>query len=1180
MAVKWTKKQRDAIDTRDKTLLVSAAAGSGKTATLTRRIIESILDKDNPADISKMLIVTFTRAAAAELRERVSRAITEALQDDPDNRHLSRQALLMPTAQICTIDSFCNDVLSAHAAELGLSSSYRICDEAEGRLLERSVMEEIVELAYEGGYEEIDGRDFALFAENIAAARDEGSLSDKLIYLYGKTAQLPDRMSVYHKIFSALDCGGDVLDTPWGECLKQQLTDFCTHYGGLCAELLSKMKEADSDAEKKYTKCFSHVIEHTKLTLLAIDGGYEKTREAVAALSALPSRGSNKEPERSEYSYSAEQLHKLLASEIKKLAGRFSYSSADYGLLFSQMRDFYKMLIFIFEKYEQRLGYEKRQRGILNFDDISRYTYTLLCGEDGEPTDIAKRLSESYEYVYIDEYQDVNYIQHKIFESISRKNNRFMVGDIKQSIYGFRGGEPDIFASLRRQYPKLGDSKGDNATIFMSENFRCDKSVVDFVNAVFDTVFGLAGDSIGYEAEDALLFSKVSDPPSHGKAEVYVFDKAPHDNGDGEDGDDGSADELTFVADEIVRLLSEGIKNDGTPITPKDIAVMFRSGRNKIDRLRILLEERGVTAHAANKENFFLNPDVLLMLAILNAIDNPLRDVYLAGAMRSPVFEFTMDELIRIRTENNDAQSLYDALTAYCKAHPEYEKGSRFLDTLASLREFSRATSVDKLISLIYSTTNILSVVENSDRLMLLYNYAVKFEASSFKGLYNFISFVNEIIAEKKQLSLGEMSEEDEGVTVMTAHHSKGLEYPVCFLCGAGSNYNDMDTRGELLFDPELGVATKFVDSTGMLLVGNPVFDILASNIKKRQAEEEMRILYVALTRARERLYVTAAPMARVDNLLKRAEGLAKYADKYYVLSQKNYISLILLALQLHPDCATLHRGICSDTAEAFLSEKVASDSGDGSGLSVDEVKERLIENLSFEYPHSHLNRLPGKLSVSRLYPEVLDESEEREITPVINAEVSGRLPQFMSPSSDEADGAARGSATHLFLQFCDFESVCKNGVDAELARLVEKRFITERDAGLVRAYELSRFFESELFSAMRGARRIWRELRFNMKLPAREFTGDTELSEKLSDEELLIQGVIDCVFEAENGDIVLCDYKTDRVPKDRGEARAMLTERHKNQLGYYKQVCAKMFGKPPARVCIYSLALGESIEI
>ena len=463
---------------------------------------------------------------------------------------------------------------------------------------------------------------------------------------------------------------------------------------------------------------------------------------------------------------------------------------------------------------------------------------------------------------------------------------------------------------------------------------------------------------------------------------------------------------------------------------------------------------------------------------------------------------------------------------------------------------------------------------------MLLYNYAVKFEASSFKGLYNFISFVNEIIAEKKQLSLGEMSEEGEGVTVMTAHHSKGLEYPVCFLCGAGSNYNDMDTRGELLFDPELGVATRFVDSTGMLLVGNPVFDILASNIKKRQAEEEMRILYVALTRARERLYVTATPRSKVDTLLKRAEGLARYADKYYVLSQKNYISLILLALQLHPDCATLHRGVCADTAEALLPEKSVSDSGEGSGLSVDEIKERLIENLSFEYPHSHLNRLPGKLSVSRLYPEVLDESDEREITPVINAEVGGRLPQFMSPSSDEADGAARGSATHLFLQFCDFDSVCERGVDAELARLVEKRFITERDAGLVRIYELSRFFESELFSAMRGARRIWRELRFNMKLPAREFTGDTELSEKLSDEELLIQGVIDCVFEAENGDIVLCDYKTDRVPRDKSEAREILAERHKNQLGYYRQVCAKMFGKPPARVCIYSLALGECIEI
>ncbi len=1182
MAVRWTKKQSEAIETRDKTLLVSAAAGSGKTATLTERIIQSVLDKDNPADISRMLIVTFTRAAAAELRERITAAIARALESDPENRHLSRQALLMPTAQICTIDSFCNDILSSHAAELGLSTSYRICDEAEEKLLEHVVMEEIVESAYEGLYLDIDKNGFALFAENMTVAKDEGALSEKLIFLYSKTSQLPDRLEVYKRILEILESEPKIFDTPWGEHLKKRLADFCGHYGRLCAHLLSKMSDTDADAEKKYEKCFSHVIEHTDLCIKAIEKGYENAAAAVALLCKLPERGRNKENERSEYSHSAEALHALLKTDAQALKKSFSYSKEDFSSLFSQMKDFYKMLILIFEKYEERLTREKRDRGILNFDDISRYTYNLLCNKDGTPTDIAKGLCDSYDYVYIDEYQDVNYIQHRIFESISRKNNRFMVGDIKQSIYGFRGGEPDIFASLRRKYPKLDVSEGDYATVFMSENFRCDESVIEFVNAVFDTLFERAGASIGYERDDRLCFSKVSDPPTHGKASVRVFENTKAEEDDGAEDTDAADAELSYVADEIKRLLSEELKNDTTPITPKDIAVIFRSGPKKMDRLRQMLEDRGVSAHAANKENFFLTPDVLLMLSILNSVDNPRRDVYLAGAMRSPVFNFTMDELVSLRNENPDAPSLYDALVAYTEAHPDYRRGIDFLGTLSELREFSRGTSVDKLISKIYSTTNILSVVQKRDRLMLLYNYAVKFEASSFKGLYNFISFVDEIIAEKRQLSLGDMSEDTESVTIMTAHHSKGLEFPVCFLCGAGSNYSNMDTRSDLLFDSELGVATKFLDSTGLLVVDNPVFDVLASRLKRRQAEEEMRILYVALTRARERLYVTATPRMLPKNIQKKVESLAKYADEYYILGEKNYISLILLAMQLYPDCANFEiiseNDITANNAIARSPEDVPDSAVHTEEIA--KIREGIERNLSFEYKYSYLNKLPGKLSVSRLYPEVLDESEDREITPVVNAEVTGRVPRFMSSQENEADGAQKGNATHLFLQFCDFENVCRGGVERELSRLVENRFITERDAALVRIYELECFFKSELFFAMRSARRIWRELRFNMKLPAEKFTADAELSEKLRCEELLVQGVIDCVFEAENGDIILSDYKTDRVPRDREEARAVLRERHSSQLGYYREVSTKMFGKAPAKVYIYSLALGESIEI
>ncbi|MDY3845601.1 MAG: UvrD-helicase domain-containing protein [Eubacteriales bacterium] len=1239
----FTEKQRQAIDERGKTLLVSAAAGSGKTATLTRRIIESITDEKNPADVSRMLIVTFTRAAAAELRERISLAISEKIAEDPSNLRLARQALMLPDAHICTIDSFCNDILQSHASELGLSAAFRICDDVEGKLIQRTVMEELIYALYENELESVcSAEEFTRFATNITSVGQEHTLSDKLLDIYARTEDSFDGISVFFSISSILRRENDMLNTPWGEVIYDDTYKFLTHYMEAYDKILSDLQSFDEVGYKKYADVFSSWIEHMGKCLSALDEGYENTKELLNSFPAKkvpPIR----EKEKSTFSVLAGTIHTEFKKRLADICRYYSYTIDEIDALFEKMRDFSSVLSKVLSEYEKRINSEMKKRNIMTFSDVEKYALKLLCDINGEPTPLAVSMSEDYDYIYVDEYQDVNYIQHKIFECISQPDNRFMVGDIKQSIYSFRGAEPKIFADLKSEYPVYGtrECTGDTATVFMSENFRCDKSVIDFVNTVFDSVFGYAGDSIDYRDEDRLVFAKGNEgKETHGKVEVHLFDSKTTVTEDGNpDNVLIESEEAEFVAGEIERLIKHEVKDSGEPIQPSDIAVIVRSAKNNGERFKDAISRRGIAVNYEKKNNFFESPDVLLVLAILNSIDNPRRDTYFAGAMRSPVFGFTLSEIIAVRNEAPDAQSLYDSLLIYNEKHPDFAKGKYMTDTLSKLRAICGGIPSDKLISRLYSQTDLLSLAENSADLLLLYDYAKKFEASSFKGLYNFINYINEIIREERQISLGSVNSVN-GVHLITAHHSKGLEFPVCFVCGCGSKYSDAEARENLVFDRELGAAVRFSDDDGMIVAENPIRTAIISRIRRKQAEEELRTLYVELTRARERLYVTATPKQTPEKMVDYASITSELTDEYTVLRARDPITLIVSALEENSGAANLvihsipgilqsdesaHIKILSSDSTAIgdgiaarpvqekpeegiaarpvqekpegggenaaipepnatHEDKVGENESDGSEY--DDVLCRIEENIKFEYPYSYLNRVPGKISVSRLYPQVLDGTEEGSE----NTEIEGcdtvdftpkhRIPSFISGKTAD-EGAKRGSATHLFLQFCDFANAEKMGIHEEIRRLVNEGFIDEKNASLIREGELARFFTGELYRQIKGADKVYRELRFNMNLPASDFTEDEELKESLSGVPLLIQGVIDLIFADRDGEYTLIDYKTDRVSlKNREESREILRHRHQRQLYYYSVVCEKMFGKKPKNRRIYSLALGELIDV
>lgn len=1201
MEKKWTAAQTAAITAKNRTLLVSAAAGSGKTATLTERIIRAVTDESNPADISRMLIVTFTKAAAAELKERISAALSEALAKNPSNKNILRQFMLLPSAKISTIHSFCLDIIRANYQALGLSPSFRVSDEAEATLMSKETMDELVNYCYDSTKSKIAGgaASFPYFVDQLIGAKDDDRLSDILLDIYKKLSSYPDSaaMLLDHAKQLEEEATLDFFETSHGKATKRliqkELDHFKASYEHACTLLA-----AHEHAKSSYLPSFEHDLAYIKHIKSAMAEGYEKIAELFSDYEPKRPGGLKTEfkTDETEWAKEMRDSFKKFVKEHREIS--FSLSGSEISEVALKTAHFCRMLHSLLSEYESLLKEKKVLYGVCDFSDLEHYALKLLY-ENGSPTPLALSTAQNYDEIYIDEYQDINSVQDMIFRSISRKHNRFMVGDIKQSIYAFRGANPDIFAHMRAEYPpldKAGDDD-DSAAIFMSSNFRCDRPVVDFVNTVFDCLFPLGSTQLGYRSDDSLLFAKTAEAAVNDVNVVII---------DGEKNDDGEVNisEPDYVAVEISRLIAHEKKNDGTPVRPGDITILLRSVNNVSALYEQALKKRGIPYYSEVPTDFFENAEVLLIMSLLNCIDNPRRDIYLAGVMCSPLYGFSLDELIEIRKAAAPDITLYDALLSYCGQY-DYLKGRLFLDALDKYRVLSQGMPVDKLLWKLYRETSALSLVRGTKKdtrdirvrranLMLLYDYARKFESGSFKGLYNFIRYVNGIVDEGKKIASAKSSgESDDTVKIMSIHKSKGLEFPVCFLCDTMRKHSSNDKRSNLLFDVELGAAVRLRDETGLARCDTPHRRAVSGKISERQTEEELRVLYVALTRARERLYVTAS--GKSEKLLKDACGRALALTGFAVCDTNNYMEWILTALNKNP-CPSCRISVVKEPTAADLPDNAPNadncifDTADADNTTDEEqIYNTLVKRFSFEYPYSHISRIPAKLSVSKLYPGVLDESDTDE--PALDVATPPTLPELPDKNAVPAfmgnvktgTGADSGTATHLFMQFCDLNKLTPEGTKAELERLIVRGYIPKEAAELVNIGHIQTFAKSGLLARMRSCERIFRELRFNIKLPAPMFTGDPELASKLAGEELLVQGVIDCIFE-EGGEIVLVDYKTDTLteyelshPEAAGKK---LISKHSQQLCYYAAACERILGRKPGHIYIYSLPLGREIEI
>ncbi len=1181
MAVKWTAEQSAAINTRNKTLLISASAGSGKTAVLTERIITRLCDTNAPGELSRMLIVTFTKAAANELKSRIAKALEKACENDPKNRHLRRQLLLSSSASISTIHSFCLDIIKKNLKKLGLPEGISVANDTEISLLRRDVLNELINNVY-NGVSDIDFEDFGKLCDMLSERGSDFLIDDTLLDCYDKLLSLPEGLNFLkiHGELTLSEASLDFFDTEHGKTIL-------SHLGENTKYIAKKYKSLEADLmEDGVVKAAYAPVFYEDLDFLSAIGDclvkndYSLARAYFEAYtpSRLKPLARGYTSEVGENFKAVREAHKKhLRDELKPLFCMDSEENKHQRELSGKLELCLYSLLCEFDKAFKK---EKARLSKLDFNDIERYAYDLLV-KDGEKSEYAKRLSEEFDEIYIDEYQDTNSVQDAIFKAISTPTNRFMVGDVKQSIYSFRGAAPENFQAYRESFKELSQNCGDCAKIFLQNNFRCDKSVVDFSNAVFSVIMNNTGKKQGYLDSDNLVCSKLNGDTNVTKAHLVLAKR------EGED----SVCEAKYIASEILRLTKNECKKDKTPISYGDITILVRAKQTSIG-IEKALKELGIPTSNSVETEFFENPEILLVLSLLNVIDNPLRDIYLAGVLKSPLFDFSLEELVKIRAHKQEC-TLYEALVSYSEDE-NFEKGKVFLERLDYFRSLAEGERVDNLIKRLYGESSLFTITAHNkknvrtaaasrENLLLLYTYARDFEGSQNKGLESFISYINDIIARKTKLA-GESSKSFAAscVKIMTIHHAKGLEFPVVFLAGAGKLADISDNSNALLIDAQAGVSLDIPGVIPGARIHSPCKRALTIALDEKRYSEEMRVLYVALTRARERLYVTGdfkEPEKEISAARERARELCPAV----LMKRLSYMQLILTALESKnctksDFCTLVYPESTKDFCENEVNTAVASDE------KLMELAQTINKRINFVYPYK-TDDLPAKMSVSQLSEAALDAivstetmSERKD---ALVRKMDEYIPEFTG-AQKKADSASRGSATHKFMQFCDYELCALNGAKIEAERLVKLAFLTQNDACLVDFSPVDAFFKSDFYNnVLRHAKNLKREFRFNADMPASMFTSDKSAYEN---ESVLVQGIIDCFFENSDGTLTVLDYKTDHVPQEmKNDIKAfkkLLISRHCTQLSYYKYALEALSCKKVSSTLIYSFALSDVIEV
>ena len=1164
-----TPQQKEAVENRGGKLLVSAAAGSGKTKVLVDRLMSYLTDPVDPANLDDFLIITYTKAAAAELRGKISDKLTRYLAEHPENRHMQQQIQRMHLAKICTVHSFCADILREYAYLLDITADFRIAEENECQEMMLLALQQLLDQTYS---ENLNKESFRAFVDTQGLGRDDRQVPEIILQIYASAlCHLDPNGWLDWCLESAqVDNLKDAADTVWG------------------AYLIADLKKQLALQIRSLERCICQAID-----IPGLEKPVSLLTATIADLKSLYDCESwdavvNHPPvEYGTLTFKKEHKGTQLAEQIKAVRNACKDSiqkklrafSDNSETILNHLHDSALAsagLIQLVKEFRNRFEKMKKARRVLDFGDIEQLTLDLLLGKKRAGcTAAAEEIGSRFREIMVDEYQDSNEVQDAIFSALtSRRQNCFMVGDVKQSIYQFRLADPGIFLEKYNSFVPAEDAQpGMGRKVLLSSNFRSSAGVISAVNDVFASCMSTSVGGLHYGEDEMLREGIPHIPLPEPEVELYGIDVK----------EDTYQEEAAFTAHRICELLdgSHMIRQGDSlrPITTDDIVILLRSPGSVGGEFQYALEQAGIPCTMGTDVDLLQTPEVETLHVILQTINNPLQDIPLIAALSSPVFGFTADDLAKIRS-NNRYVSFYKALE---KDHSK--KSGEFVEFFNALRAAARFLTVSQLIQQVFARTGMLSIYGAMDggeeRVRNLHSFcqiATDYEAAGHKDLTYFLEYLS--VMEEKGLSIAGNIPSG-AVRIMSIHKSKGLEFPVVFLCGLSRAFNMSDTQKQVLCHKDLGLGLVHTNITQRVCSPTIAKRAISAKIRAESVSEELRVLYVAMTRARDRLIMTYAAAKLEDRLREIVLRMDMSEADLLTANVSCPGSWILMAalrrteagaffqLAEHPDCVSVREHpwrirvvqaetVVGETAELTISPDNLSP----------EILKKMQRGLAFHYPYQDATEIPSKLTATQLKGREKDQ-EAAEFTDVAKRK---RL-DFRTPAvrKNPLSGAEYGNAIHRVMQYLDFnQSDDASKILSEVRRMEAAGLITQEQAQIVDIEKIVRFFQTELGKRLKSGGEVLREFKFSILEKASEFYAGA------SDDAILLQGVVDCALLEEHG-ITVLDFKTDFITESNRQAKI---DQYRAQVTTYAKALERIYEMPVIAAYIYFFSTEQFVRI
>ena len=1226
---KWTEEQLKAIETRRCNLLIAAAAGSGKTAVLVERIIRIITNEENPVDIDRLLVVTFTSAAASEMRERIASAITKALEKSPNSKNLQKQLTLLSRANITTMHSFCLDVIKNNFHIIDLDPAFRILDETEGMLLRSEVLEELLEDKYEN-----DDKEFLDLVEAYSDSKSDDKLKDIVLDLYkfSMSGPWPQRWLRDKSEEFNINTIEELDKSSW---MKVFIENLVIELQGLISmeEKALELCEETSGLEP-YIDTFRDDITMLRMIYEHLGAGVEEiyNRLSSASFSKLKTvRKANVSDE------NTQSRVKAIRDDVKKKINKLRdeiFSMTPDEMLHSVKASYtyMKALSSLVIEFQDRFSNAKKEKGALDFNDLEHLCLKILTSED---SGVADNFKEYFDEVLVDEYQDSNAVQEAIIDLVSRKYsndpNVFMVGDVKQSIYRFRQAKPELFLEKYNTYSK---KQGKNIKIQLYKNFRSRDEVIKGVNYIFKEIMSRVVGELEYTDEEALnlgaSYSKTEDDNYvvGGKIELNILDKSTEVEEEVliEEEDLGTINlEARIVANRIKELLSNKdgkvfkVLDKGTgeyrPVTYKDIVILLRATKNWSEVFLDELGAEGIPVYADTGSGYFESIEIRTIMSLLKVIDNPMQDIPLIALLRSPIMSFSAEDLTNIRLVDKD-KYFYENIISISKEEFDCEKEliekcNIFLERLSVWRKKSIYTPIDEFIWYLYTDTAYYGYVGampngvlRQANLRILFQRAKQYEQTSFKGLFNFINFINKLRKSSGDMGSAKVLGENEDVVrIMSIHKSKGLEFPVVFVCGSGKQFNLMDLNNNILYHEELGFGPELVDLDKRVSYPTLPKEAIKQRIRLETLSEEVRILYVAFTRAKEKLIITGAVNGLEKWITKCCNAAALDKDIILpseVLKGKSYLDWIGMAICKHKDGEILRELVGSNdirikddlstwSVKTWTKSDLVVDKKDSD---VDEINEdnllinsdcssvdkEIERRLDFRYKFRESTLIKSNFSVSELKKKNFEQVPVIDTENLFKEDICNIKPKFLQEER-ELTAAEKGTAIHFVMQKIDLSRVNTiEEIKIQLKDFVDMELLSKEEYKVINPYKVKKFFISKLGERMLSAYNrgdiVYREIPFYTEIDVHRINPD--LPKEVEGDKVRLQGVIDSFFYEDN-EVILLDYKTDYVEQSNEEE---LINKYRIQIQYYKEALEKITKTKIKECYLYSFYLEKEILV